>query len=194
MPPTIKKNFVVILAFALPVLLVIGIALSVYWPFSFAKTEYDFVYATCDNGRDYYPYNCASFLNSLYQVENGKLVVADVSPPKREYLGDTTRPYVRPVTRLFQHNSVKNKGREITLAEAQTLKFNGLITSPDGVSVENGYDRHGGDFFPFFDGGGSSYGYYLTKGSKRQKLNLVGEDNRNYYYRDDFKFIGWIIK
>ncbi|MBI4136167.1 MAG: hypothetical protein HY481_01250 [Candidatus Vogelbacteria bacterium] len=197
--PFLKNNIAVILAFALPILLVIGIALSAYWP-SFLSIDYDFVYATCDREADsyYFPYNCANYLNNRYKVENGKLIAVEVPPllpPKSdrpendEYLGHIS---MTPVTRLFRHDSQKNEGREITLAEAQTLKLNGLITSPDGVSVENAYDR-GVDFFPFF-GGSSQYGYYLTKGNKRQKLNLVGDDDQYYYGRDNFKFIGWIEK
>ncbi|MBI2097961.1 MAG: hypothetical protein HYT46_03455 [Candidatus Vogelbacteria bacterium] len=182
--PFIKNNIAVILAFTIPILLVIGIALSVYWP-SFLSTDYDFVYATCDNngvnryGNSFtYPRDCNSYLNRLYKVENGKLT-AQLSADESY------------VTHLFLHDSQKNEGREIALAEAQALKLNGLITSPDGVSVENVYGRDV-DFFPFF-GGSSRSGYYLTKGNKRQKLNLVGEDERNYYYRDNFKFIGWVI-
>ncbi len=174
--PFIKNNIAVIIAFLLPILLVIGIALSAYWP-SFLSTDYDFVYATCDNRRDYYSDSCVNSLSRLYKVENEKLITVDVPPP---------------TTRLFLHNSKNNEGREITLAEAQTLKLNSLITSPDGVSVENAYG-HNVEFFPFF-GGSSRSGYYLTKGSRRQKLNLVGEDERYYSGRDNFKFIGWVIK
>lgn len=194
MIPSIKNNIAVILAFSLPILLVIGIALSAYWP-SFLSTDYDFVYATCDRGvasyyEGHYPYNCVNYLNSRYEVENGKLTIIEVQPPPKEALV-VDRPYVILTSRLFRHDSLKNQGREITLAEAQTLKLNELITSPDGVSVESAYDR-GVNFFPFFDGSPRS-GYYLTKGSKKQKLNLVNEDERNYYDRDNFKFIGWVI-
>ena len=188
MAPFLKNNLAVILAFALPILLVIGIALSVYLPSSFLSTEYDFVYAVCDNrGIDRYgdslpyPRDCYSYLNAVYKVKNGKLAVQEVN-----FEGNDSY-----VARLFRHDSQKNEGREITLAEAQTLKLSGLITSPDGVSVENGYDR-GANFFPFFDGS-SQFGYYLTKGGKRQKLNLVGENDRYYYDRDNFEFIGWVI-
>jgi|SRR3989338_9771998 len=184
----IKNNIAVILAFALPILLVIGIAISAYWP-SFLSTEYDFVYARCDDNnwvdryRDTLPYprDCNSYLNAIYKVENGKLAVQEV---KFVGIGSYSN-------RLFLHDSQKNEGREITLAEAKALDLNGLITSPDGVSVENAYDR-GPEFFPFFDGS-SRYGYYLTKGSRKQRLNLVGEDERNYY-QDNFKFIGWVVK
>src|SRR3989338_3668965 len=143
----IKNHWLVILAFALPILLVIGIALSAYWPAWSLSTEYDFVYATCgSNYQSSYPYNydCVNYLSNYYQIKN--------------------------------------------------LKLNELLTAPDGVSVARGYQRGEIESFPFFNGDGSRYGYYLVKGNKKQKLNLVGEDGRVYYYRDNFKFIGWIIK
>ncbi|MEK7209292.1 MAG: hypothetical protein AAB677_03460 [Patescibacteria group bacterium] len=196
-----KKHLAVILAFALPILLVIGIALSVYWPSWSLSTEYDFVYATCgSNYQSSYPYNynCADYLNNYYQVKNGKLTIIDVKPlgpPSPRESAETIKPYVPPATHLFRHDSQKNEGREITLAEAQTLQLNELLTAPDGVSVESSYNRGEVEFFPFFNGGSSHYGYYLTKGNKRQELNLVGEESDRYYYnRDSFKFIGWIIK
>ncbi|MCA9361723.1 hypothetical protein KC845_04185, partial [Candidatus Kaiserbacteria bacterium] len=81
----------------------------------------------------------------------------------------------------------KNVSREITLAEAEGLTLDPLITSPDGVSVSSDYS-YSGDFI--FFGGGSSYGYYLTKGSSKTKVNLI-ENGR--YYRDDVEFIGWVL-
>src|SRR3989344_1030921 len=174
----IKNNITVILAFILPILLVIGIALSAYWP-SFLSTDYDFVYATCDDGPRTYPDNCDTYLDSLYRVENGKLIAGIINPTDKH-----------PIPHLFLHDTKNNESREVYLAEATGFHLSELLTSPDGVSVENAYDRSA-DFFPFF-GGSSQYGYYLTKGSKRQKLNLVGENERNYYYRDNFKFIGWV--
>ena len=181
-----------IFAFALPVLLIIGIAVSVYWPFQRVTTDYDFIYATCDRYNYSHPttYSCFDFLNS-YKVENNKLTILELPLPPTNRPAIVDRPYIMPIARLFLHDSESNEGREITLAEVQTLKLSGLITSPDGVSVSNKYDR-GADFFPFFDGG-SSYGYYLIKGGKKQRLNLLG-DNNNYYGNDNFRFIGWIIK
>jgi hypothetical protein len=181
----IKKNIVVILAFMLPILLIIGLAVSVYLPGVFLSTQYNFVYATCDNGSgDYqyypdYPQNCNAFLNSLYQVENGGLVTQTAVLANGRYL-----------PRLFVHDTKNNESREITFTEAESLRLSGLLTSPDGVSIDNGYNR-GSEFFPFF-GGSFQYGYYLTKGSKRHRLDLLGANDR-YYSDNNFKFIGWVV-
>lgn len=178
-----------LLAFAFPLLLIIIIAASTYLPSLFLSTDYDFVYATCGNGSGYYEYDCRNFLNDRFAVENGQLTLKPIDPYKdsdRDGTPDMSESYV---TRIFRHNTGANESREITLEEAKALSINGLATSPDGVSVQRGYDR-GTDFFIFFNTS-SDYGYYLTKGEKRQKLNLVIDDDR-YYYRDNFKFIGWV--
>lgn len=189
--PFMKEHFVVILAFALPLLLIIGLAVSTYVPSLLLSTQYDFVYTTCGDGTNYYyEYNCDTYLNSLYKVENGKLLLRDVDSLQDSDNDKTPDVAENYVTRLFLHDTQANEGREITLNEAQSFNFNELITSPDGVSVESAYNNNM-DFFIFFNGS-SQYGYYLTKGSKKSKLNLVNDDDR-YYYRDNFKFIGWVI-
>lgn len=186
----LKKNFAIVLAFVLPVALIAIIALSTYLPSLFLSTDYNFVYSVCTDGTNYYSYRCDNYLQKRYSVVNNKLVVNDVDPTldsDNDGIPDINENYT---ARLFLHDTEKNESREITIAEAQTLNLNSLLTSPDGVTVSSHYDR-GGDFFFLFDGG-SSYGYYLTKGKSRSKLNLINRDDR-YYYRDNFQFIGWVL-
>lgn len=186
----IKKNFAILLAFILPVALIIIVALSTYLPSLFLSTDYNFVYSSCTEGTNYYPYQCYNYLQKRYSLVNNKLVVNSVDPAQdsdRDGVPDIKENYT---ARIFLHDTKKNESREITLEEAQTLTLNDLLTSPDGVTVSSNYDR-GHDFFFIFDGG-SSYGYYLTKGKSRKKLNLINSDNR-YYYRDNFEFIGWVL-
>ncbi len=97
-------------------------------------------------------------------------------------------------TRIFLHDTKKNESREISLTEAQMLTLNNLLTSPDGVTVSSNYSYNGGgDFLFLFGGGGrSSYGYYLTKGKSKSKLNLINNTDQ-YYYQNNFQFIGWIL-
>ncbi|MFH1170644.1 MAG: hypothetical protein V1704_03750 [Candidatus Vogelbacteria bacterium] len=173
----IKKNIVVILAFMLPILLIIGLAVSVYLPGAFLSTQYDFVYATCGDGDGRYSdsYNCEKYLNQLYKVEKGKLVVQKVLEDGR-------------TSRLFLHETESNVSREITLDQAKSLELRSLLTSPDGVTVDSGYNYNDVEFFPFF-GRSSRYGYYLSKGDKHRQLNLIFGDD--YYGSNNFKFIGW---
>ena len=186
----LKKNFAIVLAFALPIVLIAIVALSTYVPSLFITTDYNFVYTSCADSAGYYPYNCDTYLRTRYSVINEKITVNPIDPTQdldKNKVLDINENYN---TRIFLHDTKKNEGREITLEEAQALSLNGLLTSPDGVTVSSNYDRDA-DFFFIFDGG-SSYGYYLTKGNSRSKLNLINSDDR-YYYRDNFQFIGWVL-
>lgn len=182
-----KNNIAIIVAFGLPVLLVIVVTLNLYLPSLFLSTSYNFVYATCTGG-DSYHYSCDSYLEQRYAVQDGKLVIRPDVPAQRDSNNDSV-PDAQFSAHLFLHDTERNESREIGIEEAQGLLLNGLLTSPDGVTVSNGYER-GADFLLFFDGG-SSYGHFLTKGKSKSKLNLIRDDL--YYYRSNFRFIGWVL-
>lgn len=186
----IKKNFAIVLAFALPILLIIIIALSTYVPSLFLSTDYNFVYSTCDQSTTYYPYQCDNYLQKRYSVVDNKLVVNNIysrSDSDNNGIPDIDENYK---VHFFLYNTTNNESREITIEEVQKLNLSSLLTSPDGVTVSNHYDRNGNFFFLF--NGNSSHGYYLTKGNAKNKLNLVNQDNR-YYREDKFHFIGWVL-
>ena len=185
----IKDNLIVIVAFLLPILLIIGTALTLYLPGAFLTTQYDFVYTVCDSNQQYDYYHCNGPLKRRYEVRDGKLVVNQIDPT--EDLNKNNIPDFKEIgkNRFFYQDMKKNEGREITLAEAMSNTYSDLLTSPDGVSVSNGYDRN--NSFLFFDGG-SSYRHYLTKGNKQRKLNLIN-GNYRYDYVNNFQFIGWVI-
>lgn len=189
----IKKNFAILLAFILPVVLIIVVALSVYLPSLFLSTGYNFIYASCTNGTNSYSYNCNNYnyLQKHYSVVNDKLVINMVDPTldlNYNKIPDVNENYT---VRIFLHDTKKNESKEITPEEAQKLTLNGLLTSPDGVTVSNNYSYSGEDFFPF-GGGSSSFGYYLTKGKSKSKINLINNNDR-YYYQDNFQFLGWVL-
>lgn len=186
----LRKNFAVLLAFLLPIVLIGAVALSTYLPSLFISTGYDFIYASCTEGGDYYSYPCGNYLQKQYSVVNDRLVRNPINP--LEDADQDTIPDIdeTDTARIFLHDTEKNESREITVEEAQRLRLNGLLTSPDGVTVSGDYDR-GADFFLLFSGN-SSYGRYLTKGNNRTKLNLIGTDDR-YYYQNNFQFIGWVL-
>ena len=182
----IKKNFVILLAFTLPVAFIIIIVLSTYIPSLFLSTDYNFIYTSCTDNS----YRCDNYLQKRYSVVNNKLIINSIDPTQdsdNDGILDINENYT---ARIFLHNTEKNESREITSEEAQTLTLNSLLTSPDGITVSRNYDR-GVGFFLIFDGG-SSFGYYLTKGKSKDKLNLINRDDR-YYYRDNFQFIGWVL-
>ena len=177
----IKKNFAVLLAFALPILLILVVALTTYLPSLFISTNYDFIYISCnDSSSSYYSYNCNGYVQKrLYSVVDDKFVVNE-----------------KYTARIFLHDTKKNENKEISLLDVQKLKLSGLLTSPDGVTVSSGYSPTGGcgEFFIFGGcGGSSSYGYYLAKGRSRSKLNLINNSD-SYYYNNNFQFLGWVIE
>lgn len=188
----LKKNFALLLAFLLPILLIVIVAISTYLPSLFIKTNYNFIYTSCtDNNKNYYPYNCDSYLQKRYAVLDDKFIINNVDLSQdldKNGVPDFKQNYS---DRIFLHDTQTNESREISLKEAQTMTLSGLLTSPDGITVSSHYDRAGGDFF-IFGGGYSSYGYYLTKGNSRSKINLINSSDR-YYYQNNFQFIGWVL-
>ncbi|HEY4512909.1 MAG TPA: hypothetical protein VJH06_00115 [Candidatus Paceibacterota bacterium] len=190
----IKKNFAVLLAFLLPLALILIVTVGVYLPSLFVSTHYNFLYVSCVNSDNYYSYdyNCANYGQKRYSVVNNTLsvnpvdMVADVN---KDGVPDYSR--IADNARIFLHDTQKNESREISLVEAQSLRLDGLLTSPDGVTVSSSYGGGGDYFFPF-GGGSSSYGYYIVKGKGKDRLNLINDTDR-YYYRNNFQFIGWVL-
>ncbi len=174
MKETLKKHWGIVLAIALPLLLIIIVALWVYIPSWTLSTKYNFIYQSC--GVVQYPDRCGN----RFLVSDGKLIMA--TPDEA---GNTN---VLP--RIFLHDTLKNESREIGPAEAQSLMLSELLTSPDGVTVSY-KDKYNNDFL--FFGGGSTHGYYLTKGKSEKKLNLINENNYYYYDRNNAMFLGWVL-
>lgn len=193
----IKKNITLILAFSLPLIIIIAVALSVYLPSRNLSTNYDFIYTSCADGINNYPYNCNKYLDRRYSVIDNKLSIKSTGTTTIEdYNNQVSR--TKDIEekdlysdRIFLHDTKTNESREITQEEAMALRLNNLVTSPDGVSVSGNYNYNGNGFFPF-GGSRSSFGYYLAKGNTKSKLNLINSSNQ-YYYQNNFKFIGWVL-
>lgn len=186
----LKKNLIVLIAFALPVILIIVVALSVYLPSLFVRTDYNFVYAICTDSSYYYGNECSNFLQKKYTVVNGKIITNDVDLSVDVY--GNKRPGAGTFnSRVFLHNTKTNESRELgSSEETQIILNSNLYTSPDGVTISR--DSSGGDYF-MFPFGGSSYtsGWYLTKGGSKKKMNLIN-DNDRYYYQDSLVVLGWV--
>jgi len=185
----IKQNIVILIAFSLPILLIIGVALSVYIPSLFLSTKYNFVYIICTES-NYRYITCNNYIQKRYSVVNNRIVINNIDPTldsDNDKIPDINENYT---TRIILHDTEKNESREITFEEAQTLTLDDFEISPDGVTVEDEYSR-GTDLF-IFGGSSSTYGYYLTKGKIKKKLNLI-YDYDQYYYRYHFQFIGWVL-
>jgi hypothetical protein len=195
----IKKNITLIVAFALPVWVIVIVAIGVYFPSFFVSTKYDFVYISCSENNSYQAYDCNQYLEKKYSVTNNKLSASDLETTSftEDYSSGTPKMKIvsenqKYAERIFFFDTKKNEGREITLEEAKALSLNGLVTSPDGVTVSGNYENRNDGFFIFGGGGRNNFGYYLTKGSGKSKLNLINISD-SYYSRSGFKFIGWVL-
>ena len=76
----IKKNFVILLAFTLPIALIIIVALSAYLPSLFISTDYNFIYSSCTDSSRYYSSHCSGYLQKRYSVVDNKLVINTIDP------------------------------------------------------------------------------------------------------------------
>lgn len=171
----IKRNFSLIAAISIPLLMIVFVAGSIYLPGLFVKPHFNFLYVS---GQDY-PYG-----RQRYTVENGRLVQQEITklesrgyyPPRQE-------------ARLFVHDVAKNESREISFQEAQRLTLDPSLQSPDGFEVV--YGNRGNGVFALFFGSRSDYNArYLTGHNVSKKLNLKFSGDSQY--TNFFQFLGWI--
>ena len=187
----VKENLALVMAFVLPFVVIVVVAVSAYVPALFLTTDYDFIYVTCTSAEQYRAsYECAEYLQQRYVITDGILAVQMVDftqNPDYEPMRDTDESFD---ARIFLHDTKNNVSREITLEEATTQNIHALLTSPDGVTVSRDGDRnYNGDFF-FFGSRSSGVEYYLTKGSLKRKINYI--NNGTDYYKYNVRFIGWV--
>lgn len=167
-----KKNISLIIGIAIPIFMILLTAASIYLPSLFApEPQFNFLYATEDSYGQ----------NRQYGVENGMLAKHEV-----KYQQD----YTPRAARLFIHDVSRNTDQEVSFEEAQKLKLNANIKSPDGYEVVYGSSEYG--FFPFFFSGGHDYNTMYLKGhNTSKKLELEQSSDERYYYRNRH-FLGWI--
>lgn len=175
----IKENLALIAALAVPVVMIVLVALTIYVPRTWAKPQYDFIYTTEYN----YYYR--------FSVIDGKLNVTESFDPSAPQAAPY--PYPAPVPgkdlppqpkpKIYLHHTDTDSNEEITLEKAQVLNLSGDTKSPDGYQVNRGDSS--GSFF-----GSSGYNtFYITGHHLSQKVNLATSD-----YGYDFHLIGWIKK
>lgn len=167
-----KKNISLIIGIAIPIFMILLTAVSIYLPSFFAPApQFNFLYATEDGyGQD-----------RQYGVENGMLAKYEV----RDQQHDMPR-----AARLFIHDVSRNTNQEVSFEEAQKLRLDANIKSPDGYEVVYGSSEYG--FFPFFSSGEHDYSAMYLKGhNTSKKLELEQLSDGRYYYRNRH-FLGWI--
>jgi len=167
-----KKNISLIIGIAIPIFMIVLIAVSIYLPSLFAPApQFNFLYVTEDSYGQ----------NRQFGVENGVLVKYEVKYPEH---------YTPKDAGLFICNVLKNTDQEVSFEEAKKLKLDARSKSPDGYEVVYGSSEYG--FFPFFFSGGNDYNALYLKGhNTSKKLELQSSNDGRYYYRNRH-FLGWI--
>jgi hypothetical protein len=172
-----RKNIPLIVGLALPLLMIIAVAVSIYVPRLYAeKPATDFLYVIGDT--HFYGYGY-----SQYAVVNGRLEKQELP----EELRQEAPPIPRGDVRFFVHNTEHNASREITLEEAQALTLDSLQESPDGFSLVRGGQI--GGVFPFFYNGQDTQDWYL-----RGRGVSYSMDVRRGAGYDSLHFLGWIVE
>ena len=171
-----SKNLPLYIALAIPVVLTLAIAATIYFPQLFApKPAFNFIYSSADN---YYP-------PYEFLVQNGKIIKKDIPVPQNQY--DTPRS---GTVRLFIQDVQINQSKEISLEEAQNLKISAEHFSPDGFEIFQGRNYNDGFFFLFYSYGDYNSVYIRGHGYGK-KMNTVCTDKP--YYGHPFQFVGWIL-
>lgn len=175
----LRENRAVLLALAIPVIMVIAVAVAIYIPrANVVPPQHNFLYVV--NLSD--PYGAGYY----YTVQDGTLQQQKRSQPKSD--SQKTAPIASgESTRLFLHNVTSNSSEEINFEEAQKFQLDSKLKSADGYEIQQG---SGGGVFPFFSD--DSYNNrYLVQGTYSIKLNLPQADRYGYY---NFQLLGWVVK
>ncbi len=188
----LKENLVLVLAFLIPLVFIVVVALVVYLPSKYIYSNYEFVYVSCPLS-NYNHRSCLDIVKYKYYVEKGKMVVSE----NVDIISSTTNNVIPQYDKegkidykpeFFIYNTKTQENRQIDIEELKNLVFEDGVVSPDGFSVVRDYNS-GMEVFPFYYNS-SSYGLFLKKGKTKRELDLP--DNDDYYYRDNFLLLGWV--
>jgi hypothetical protein len=164
-----KKNLPLIIAFSLPILMVILVIGLVYVPTATYKSNYNFIYAT---GADYY-------WPSHYEIKNNQLVKNSESPHLH---------VVHNNEQLYLYNVTTEQVSPIDYNKAQKLRLDPKPISPDGFQITHATGDH--SFFSLFFFSSPSYNArFLQKNHFSRRLNL----KLNGQFYNNFQFIGWVL-
>jgi hypothetical protein len=165
-----RKNVSLWVAIALPIALILLVAVSIYLPRFFAKPQYNFVYALGVGYGDSY----TVLGNKLVENTSTMAVAPGAIPP--------------PASQLYLYNVSQNQSQEISFANAEALSFYPYAQSQDGFTVVQG----GGDggMFPFYSSGENYNDYYLTGHGLSKQLNIPNQTGLAPY--NQFIFLGWV--
>ncbi|MCL5774812.1 MAG: hypothetical protein M1333_01205 [Patescibacteria group bacterium] len=172
-----KKNLPLLVALAIPLLMILGVAAAVYLPGLGKKPTYNFLYLS-GSGVTY-----PGYADYYFSVENGKLIKQAMPPDSSLsiYYKNQARDQ-----RLFVYDAESDTSKEVGFEEAQKYTLDSANQSPDGYQVSRGTYSGG---FLFFDGRSDYEHWYLRGHNRSRQLNLKLVGANTY---DNFRFLGWI--
>lgn len=166
------KNLTLVLGLAIPVVMVLLVAASIYVPPLFApKPSYDFVYVVGDQ----------HFRGQHYDVEDGRVTYHELAYEEKDR---------RSSPKLFVHDVRANRNRAVSLEDARRWRVNPGSVSPDGYEVVSGSSGYG--LFPLFVGEARDYRTMYLQGhhaSYRLQLDTSSSDS---YWSRNIRVLGWI--
>lgn len=203
-----KENLPVVIAIALPILLILVVAIFAYVPKSAQKLAYNFVFLEQSASYARAGNECVVFKNT-YTVENNAIKLTPLKQPlltdtagrpmsaidkeiaiKARYGCYTDSPFLeREAPKLYLYNADVDAVEEITFEQASKLQVVGQRTSPDGYTV--GYKYVSNGIFELFGSNGNNSGMYATKRDINVPLNLASE---GYYNNSEIDFLAWVAK
>jgi hypothetical protein len=169
-----KPNWSLIIALALPILMMIGVALSIYVPSLFQTYHGQFLYSVQEIG--------SWGIGRGFVVVNGKIQPQPAVVSAHTVYSSTT------TARLYVHDLATNESRDISLEEAQRLNLDPSPRSPEGVEIDYGSQTDG--VFPFFMISRDDYSAVYAKGERASRKLNVRIKPGGYY--NQFQFQGWI--
>lgn len=178
-----------IVGLAIPVVMVILIALAVLLPGKSLNPTTDFVYVIGS-----YPTYTTREGNTITQHE---IIVRDGTIEDAAQIYETDAiyppyPYEKEsIPRFFIHNTLENSNKEISIEEAKKLRILPEQTSPDGFTVSFGRQSYG--VFPFFynEGNSDTQRAYLSDKKASKEIQLISDTSANIY---SFQLVGWVLK
>lgn len=175
-----NSKWFLIIGLAIPIIVIVFIAILAYSPASKIEPKYDFLYYF----RDYTNRYCA--YDGIYTVTKGKIKIAEIpTAPKGSecrYDIETDPP------KIYKYDVKRGGHYQISFEDAQKLKLDNNSISPDGLSIgrDNYYNA---GIFEIFGGTNRNYNAInLIDNTGNVKEIDIGTSN---YY--DFIFIGWVI-
>jgi hypothetical protein len=180
------KNISLIAGIAIPLLMILFVAASIYIPALFRRPQYNFLYRTG------YGYSGA-----VLEAKDSRLICVPMSYDTSVSSPDSSVPELsiapapcsdKDVESLYLHNTLTNQSKSISFADAKALSLEPSRTSPDGYEVVDAYNLDSGLYMPF-GLGPPAYSYeaqYLRGFGPNQKLNLASAGG--------FSFLGWVAR